>query len=452
MSTMSNSGINQRVSISSRLERLPHSSYLITLCWILLMSILAATFINNGFQYLMPGLKEYLNIDPAVLGSLASLAFAGMFFGAMIGGHLADRIGRKPVIIGSMIIWGVAGVMLTYADSVLQVQVSRFFIGLGLGTHLPTAAVLLSEMVPSRLRGKYLVGYIATMAFGMSLVGFTTYFLLPKWGWQGAGMLDALCAVWAIILWKFMPESALWLDAAGRHSEADKIMDKIESAIQKRTGQPLPQPVEVKPVSISAEKVEESKSLWTKAYIGLVLMMTVYMLCQMMGNYGISMWLSSMLVMKGFTMMKSVLYVAWLSLGGVPALFLLGYLVDKIGRKWTVILMAIMTAIFAFIYGQAATYTMVVITGAVYMFMQTGYNMSSMVFTTEVWPTSVRGMGKGYSQACGRVGAFFGPLVAGYIVAAGFGSNGIIIFAVVVNITAAIVIYLFAPETKGKVF
>ncbi len=447
-----NTGTAINPSISSRLERLPHKSYLININIVLLTSVLAATFINNGFQYIMPGLQAYLDIPPEVLGTLASLAFLGMFFGAMIGGQLADRIGRKPVIIGSMIIWGIAGLILPYSSSVLQVQVCRFCIGFGLGAHLPTAAVLLSEMVPSRLRGKYLVGNIATMAFGMSLVGFATYFLLPKWGWQGAATLDALCALWVIIIWKILPESALWLNAVGRHAEAEKIMGKIENTIQERTGQLLPQPVEVNPVGVSAEKSEESKSLWTKAYMGLVLLMTVYMLCQMMGNYGINMWLSSMLVAKGFALKKSVLYVAFLSLGGLPALFLVGYLVDKIGRRLALAVMALLTAIFAFFYGQAATYVMIIFTGALYQFMQTGYNMSSMVFTTEVWPTSVRGMGKGYAQACGRIGAFLGPLVAGFIMASQSGPNGVILFAVIVNITAAVIVYFFAPETKGKVF
>lgn len=450
---MSN-GVNARVSISNRLERIPNSSYLISLVGVLLVSILFTGFINNGFQYLMPAIAKAWKVGPAAMGNLASFAFIGMFVGAMVGGFLADSIGRKPVIIASMLIWGVAGVLLSSSSSVEFMRWCRFFIGIGLGAQLPTVGVLLSEMVPSRLRGKYLVIYIAIIPIGMSLVGFLTYLFLPKWGWKGMALLEGLVGLYAFVMWKFLPESALWLEAKARYSEADKIMDKIEQGILK-SGQPLP-PVEVKPVSVSdKETVKESSSafaLFTKPFIGLVILMTVYMLAQMMGNYGINMWLSSLLVLKGFTVTKSILYVSLTALGGVPALFLLGYLVDKIGRKMTVVLMAVLTAITAYTYGQSVSIALVIATGLLYQFMQTGYNMASMVFTTELWPTSVRGMGKGYAQACGRVGASLGPIIVGYILAAKLGSNAVMIFAVIVNLLAAIVVYLFAPETKGKVF
>lgn len=448
------SDTSARVSVSSRLERLPNSSYLMTLCGVLLMSILFTGFINNGFQYLMPSIAKAFKVGPAVMGNLASFAFIGMFVGAMVGGFLADSIGRKPVIVGSMLIWGIAGVFMSFSTSIEFIRWCRFFIGIGLGAQLPTVGVLLSEMVPSRLRGKYLVIYIAIIPVGMSIIGFLTFLFLPKWGWSGMALLEGLVALYAFVMWKYLPESALWLEAKARHSEADKIMEKIEQGIQK-SGQPLP-PVEVKHVSVSdKETVKESSSaftLFTKPFIGLVILMTIYMLAQMMGNYGINMWLSSLLVLKGFTVTKSILYVSLISLGGVPALFLLGYLVDKIGRKMTVVLMAVLTAITAYVYGQSVSIALVIVTGLLYQFMQTGYNMSSMVFTTELWPTSVRGMGKGYAQACGRVGASLGPIIVGYILAAGLGNNAVMIFAVAVNLLAAIVIWLFAPETKGKVF
>lgn len=444
-----------RVSVSSRLERLPNSSYLVRLGGILLGSILFSVFINNGFQYLMPAIAKSYKLGPATMGNMASIAFIGMFLGAMVGGYLADSIGRKPVIVTSVLIWGIAGVILSLSSTVDAIRVCRFLIGLGLGTQLPTVAVMLSEMVPSRVRGKYLVFYIALLPVGMFLVGMLTYLLMPKLGWKGVALIEGLTALWAFVIWKFVPESALWLESKGKPEEADKIMGRIEAGIQLSTGQTLP-PVDVKSVTISEQSATKEGSsplvLFTKPFIGLVVLMTVYMLCQMMGFYGINMWLSSLLVLKGFSVTKSIVYVSLISLGGVPAFFLLGYLVDKAGRKWSVVIMAVLTAATAYFYGQAASFATVIVTGLLFMFCQFGYNMASMVFTTELWPTSVRGMGKGYSQACGRVGSSLGPIVIGYILAAGYGNSAVMLFAVGVNLLAAIVVWLFAPETKGKVF
>jgi putative MFS transporter len=403
----------------------------------------------------MPAIAKSYKLGPATMGNMASIAFIGMFLGAMVGGYLADSIGRKPVIVTSVLIWGIAGVILSLSSSVDAIRVCRFLIGLGLGTQLPTVAVMLSEMVPSRVRGKYLVFYIALLPVGMFLVGMLTYLLMPKLGWKGVALIEGLTALWAFVIWKFVPESALWLESKGKPEEADKIMGRIEAGIQLSTGQPLP-PVDVKSVTISEQSATKEGSsplvLFTKPFIGLVVLMTVYMLCQMMGFYGINMWLSSLLVLKGFSVTKSIVYVSLISLGGVPAFFLLGYLVDKAGRKWSVVIMAVLTAATAYFYGQAASFATVIVTGLLFMFCQFGYNMASMVFTTELWPTSVRGMGKGYSQACGRVGSSLGPIVIGYILAAGYGNSAVMLFAVGVNLLAAIVVWLFAPETKGKVF
>jgi putative MFS transporter len=409
-------------------------------------------FVNNGFNFLMPSIAKNWQLDKAATGNLASLAFVGMFFGALVGGMVADRIGRKPIIVLANLLWGVAAFVMSFATSYELVQVCRFFIGIGLGAQLPTTAVMISEMVPSRVRAKYLVANLTVLPIGVFIVGMVTYWVLPMGGWTKVVLISGLVGLWGFAIWKFVPESALWLESRGRYAEADKAMDKYEEEVQKRSGQPLP-PVEYKPASVSTGQVNSSPfAIFTKPYLSLVALMTVYLLCQMMGYYGISMWLTSLLTLKGFTVTKSILYVSLITLGGVPSFFLVSYLADKIGRKMTLVLMAVLTAIGAFFYGQAATFYMVIATGLFFMFVQFGYNSASMVFTTEIWPTSVRASGKGYTQSCGRVGAALGPMAIGYILAAGYGNNVVFGLAVAINLLAAVLIYLFAPETKGKVF
>ncbi|MCL2336225.1 MAG: MFS transporter [Firmicutes bacterium] len=444
---------SNRVKISDRLERLPSSSYVFNLAVVLLIAILFTVFVNNGFSYLMPSIAKEFKLDPIALGKLASVSFWGMIVGALVGGFLSDKIGRKPVTLMAMAIWGVAGVIMSFAPSVVVIEICRLLIGFALGAHLPTAQVAMSELVPSRLRGKYMVSYILALPIGMALVGLLTYFLLPVGGWKIVALIEGIVALWAIAYWRFFPESPLWLETQGRYAEADQVMDVIEAGVQKSTGQPLP-PVEVKPVQAAAPQGPETQgSIFSKSYIGLLVLMAVYMLCQMMGFYGIGMWLSALLVAKGFAITKAVLYVSLISLGGVPAFFMMGYLVDKVGRKWSVVIMAVTTAITAYLYGQAPTLAWVIGTGLLYMFMQFGYNMASGVFTVEQWPTKLRGAGKGYTQAWGRVGSSLGPIIIGYIVAASHNNiSMVMLFAVGINLFAALVILLFAAETKGKVF
>ncbi len=443
---------NERVGISSRLERLPNSSYIFGMCTVLLTGIMLTIFVNNGFNFLIPDMAKTWNLDKAATGNLASLAFIGMFFGALFGGIIADRIGRKPIIVIANLTWGTAAFVMSFATTYDLVQVCRFFVGVGLGAQLPTTAVMISEMVPSRLRARYLVANLTVLPIGVFIVGMITYWLLPVGGWTSVVLLSGIVGLWGLVTWRFVPESALWLESRGRLADADQAMDKYEAEVQKRYGQPLP-PVEYKPVIVSQDQGSSSPlAIFTKPYLGLVALMTIYLLLQMMGYYGISMWLTALLTLKGFTVTKSILYVSLITLGGVPSFFLVGYLADKIGRKMTLVLMAVLTAVGAFFYGQAMTIYMVIVTGLLFMFVQFGYNSASMVFTTEIWPTKVRASGKGYTQSCGRVGAALGPMVIGYILAAGYGDNVVFAFAVAINLLAAVLIYLFAPETKGKVF
>lgn len=203
-----------------------------------------------------------------------------MVGGAIVGGFLADRIGRKPIIVISMLIWGVAGFVMSFAAAVVTLQVCRFLIGFALGAQLPTAQVAMSELVPSRVRGKYMVSYMLALPLGMTAVGLLTYVFLPVWGWKGVAMIEGLVGVFAFVYWKYFPESALWLESRGRHEEADEVMGKIEAAIERRTGQPLP-PIEDKSVIVSEqEKMKDApaSSIFSRPYIGLVALMTVYML------------------------------------------------------------------------------------------------------------------------------------------------------------------------------
>ncbi|KUO78582.1 MAG: arabinose ABC transporter permease [Desulfosporosinus sp. BRH_c37] len=444
--------LNPRVSISNRLERLQDTTYLMKLCGLIYVAAILEIVDMTGIAFLLPVLGKFWSLQPTALGYLASTTFVGMFFGSFVCGMLADRFGRKPVIIAAMLIWGVAGVIFAFSWNVETLYISRFFIGIGFGAQVPLAVTLLSEMVPSHLRGKYITFFMMLLPLGVSITGLITYLLLPYWGWRGMFLLEALFSVWALVVWKYFPESALWLESRSRYSEADSTMSKIEEAIVKSTGRPL-LPIEDKPVSASKkETVNKSFSeLFTKSYIKITIMNAIWMITNMMGFYGIGIWLNSLLVAKGFSIIKSTGYVSLIALGGVPAYFLIRYLVDKIGRKWPVVLMAFMTAGTAYFYGQATTLAMVIATGLLFMFAQYGYNMVTMVYIPELFPTHMRVTGTGFTMACGRIGATLGPVVIGYIIAM-YGSQTVMIFAFAINLLGGLVVAVLGPETKGKVF
>lgn len=445
--------VSPQASIPSRLERLGNSPYLMRLCGLVLVGYLFASFSLTGIGYLMPSLGQYWELTPVILGYLSSIIFVAMFLGAFIGGFLGDKIGRKPVLVICSLLWGIGSILMGFAWSLPVLFFGRILIGLGLGGQMPLASVILGEMVPSNLRGKYLNAAIMTLVIGQSTVGLLTYLLLPVIDWRGVFIIVGCFGLWGLVMWKYLPESAAWLSSRFNYSEADKIMSKIEKGVENSIGRPLPQPVEIKRDNevMDGTVKESEKSIFSKHHIRNVVLITFFMIAQMMANYGMSMWLTQILVMNGFEIIRSIGYVSFIVLGGIPAFFFVSYLVDTMGRKKSVVIMALITAVTLYFYGQSAAFAVLILTGLLYFFSQNGYNMATLVFTVELWPTRLRSSGRGYSQACGRVGSFLGPTIVGYILAAGHSTSVVMIFAACLCVFAALAVGVFGPETKGKV-
>jgi len=456
MSVMLNN--NPRVRISDRLERLPHAPYLILLGGLVLMANFIENIDMHGLGYLLPVLSQYWHMDPKITGYLGSTNFIGMFFGAITCGYLADRFGRKPVLMAAMVIWGIAGLLFAMSWSVQAVFICRFIFGVGMGAQVPVATSMLSEMVPSRLRAKYIAFFIATLPLGIAASGLLNFLFFPYLGWRGMFVLEALFALWVVVLWKYLPESALWLEFKGRYSEADKSMTQLEKGIEKNIGRTLPAveakysdnpDQEIDPET--AKKYSTFRELFSRRYIKTTIMCTIWMSTTMMAYYGLGTWLTSLLVLKGFVVIKSIGYVSLINLGGIPAFFLISYLVEKIGRKWLIVIMAVLTAVTAYVYGQSTVYAMVIATGLLYMFCQHGLNQSNQAYLPELFETRLRGSGVGYTSACGRLGAASGSIIIGYLLAS-YGPSAVMVFALAINLLSAVTIAVLGHETKGKVF
>lgn len=442
----------QRINVSSRLERLPSSSYHLFLTMILTVAWFIESIDLGGLSYILPIVGKHFHLAPKTMGLVASISFAGMFVGSIFSGSLADRFGRKKVLIAAMAWWGTAGALLSIAWSVESLMVFRFLLGVGLGAQVPIGATMLSEIVPSKERGKYLSLYQTFLPIGMSVAGFIAYLILPKYGWQGVFLAEALPALWLIVVWKYLPESALWLESKGRLSEADRLTKEFEDKVQQRTGRPLP------PAEVVAQKSASGKAaqkglgqLLTMQFIPILFMVGVYMFNNMLAYYGMNMWLSTLLMAKGFSVTKSVAFVSLIALGGVPSYFLVKYMVDTVGRKWSAVFFVFAMAISAYAYGSATGVMYVIILGLIFQFFNYGMTSVNNVYIPELWPTEARGTGTGFAFGIGRIGAFVGPMLLGYVMG-GYGPMAVFGVSSGLLIVGGILVALLGPETKGKVF
>lgn len=439
--------MNDRVSVADRLERLPISNYHKFVLSFLFFSYFCLSINSGGTGFIMPLIIKAFNITTVQGGYFSSIGFLGMAIGSLFGGAIADKLGRKKVIILCMVIWGIGGLFMAFAQNTTWLFVARFFQGIGLGTQTPVGMAYLSELLPTHSRAKYMTLYTILMPLGIAFGGLLTVLILPSFDWRGCYFVEALFALALFLVGRYCTESCLWLESRGKLKEADALCEHWEAKVQASTNnKPLPPVVVRKVVKAEPGKLSD---LFKPKYFKILVMCLIYMFCVIGSDWGLSTWLTTLLVAKGFTIIKSTGYVTIGILGAIPSFFFSYWFIEKIGRKWGVFVAAVMTAIFAYLYGQSSTVVMLIVCGALYQFAKYALAMCNNVYVPELFETHVRGLGCGYTVGCGRIGAICCPIFLAMAMT-GLGATGTFTVAAGLALLAGVTVLILGPETKGK--
>lgn len=369
-------------------------------------------------SFIIAALSVEWGLTAEQMGWIGSIQSIGMAVGALIFGLMADRIGRKNVFILTLLLFSIGSGISAFATSITIFLILRFFIGMGLGGELPVASTLVSESVPAEKRGQTVVLLESFWAAGWLIAAVISYFIIPKFGWQTALLISATPALYALYLRVGLPDSPRF--------EAIKDKEKI-SAFQ----------------SIA--------NLWTNEYRRRTTMLWIVWFCVVFSYYGMFLWLPSVMVLKGFSLIKSFGYVLIMTLAQLPGYFTAAWCIERFGRKFVLAVYLIGTAISAFLFGNAESTALLITSGILLSFFNLGAWGGLYAYTPEQYPTIIRGTGSGSAAAFGRIGGVLGPLLVGYLVAQETPISTIFtIFCISVFIAAFAVIFL-GKETKNKV-
>lgn len=437
------------LAIPQRLERLPMTSYQRKISFIIILSVFFDAVDMGAMTFLLPSLMKAFSLKPAAAGLLGSMSMAGMLVGSMMAGKLADKIGRKLMLQWSMIIWGVAGILLSVSWDLYSLLVFRFLLGLGLGAEYPVANAMLPEFLPKDYRGRYMTVMEGLAPVGVMSAGLVAWLVLPYVGWRWVFVAEAVPAAWLFFIRRNLPESPRWLEAVGRSAEADGLTKTIEEEVRKRTGKPLPPVPEV--TFVEKAKKASFAELWSSEYYKRTLMLCILWPAALFGYWAINVWITALLVAKGFAMIKSIQYVILLTSAGIPGFLSATYLIDRIGRKPLVICSLVGSAVAAYFYGNATSLPLLITWGLLMQFCMWNLWPAIYAYTPELYPTRMRGTGTGLCMGIGRIGAILGPYVTGLIVASALGKHMVFVVGASVFVVGALAVLLLAPETKGRV-
>jgi MFS transporter, putative metabolite:H+ symporter len=369
-------------------------------------------------SFIIAALSVEWNLTSEQMGWIGSIQSIGMAVGALIFGLMSDRIGRKNVFIITLLLFSIGSGISAFATSLSVFLILRFFIGMGLGGELPVASTLVSESVPAENRGRIVVLLESFWAAGWLLAAVISYFIIPKFGWSTALLISATPALYALYLRVGLPDSPRF--------EAIKEKEKISP-------------------------FQSLANLWSNEYRRRTTMLWIVWFCVVFSYYGMFLWLPSVMVMKGFSLIKSFGYVLIMTLAQLPGYFTAAWAIERFGRKFVLAVYLIGTAISALLFGNAESTALLITSGILLSFFNLGAWGGLYAYTPEQYPTIIRGTGSGSAAAFGRLGGVLGPLVVGYLVAQNTSISTIFtIFCISVFIAAIAVIFL-GKETKNKV-
>ena len=399
--------------------------------------------------FLLTPIRAQFGLDATQTGFVLSAGFVGMFFGAAIAGRLADRIGRKTVFQVTLVLFSIGALLSAFAPSFETLLAARVIAGLGLGGELPVASTLVSEYAPRASRGRFIVLLESFWAYGTILAGVIAVFVMPRFapelGWRVAFAIGALPALYVAYLRRVLPESPRFLAEHGRAAEADAIVRRVE-----REGGGALITV-AKPVA-PERSVGGSASigaLFAPRYARRTLMLWILWFGITLTYYGMFTFLPSLLAGRGLSVVRSNEYFFISSLAQVPGYFSAAWLVERVGRRPTLVAYLIGSAAAAYLFGNSGAGNDAVIYAALLSFFNLGAWGVVYTLSPELYPTALRGTGAGAAAAVGRIGGIIGPFLTP-ILALSLGQSGVFaVFMGLLLLTAAAV-GLLSEETRGK--
>jgi putative MFS transporter len=438
-------------NIAARIERLPFSG------WHLRMGAIVGTgWFFDGFDalaiaYALPALIPIWHLAPHQVGLLISMGYVGQLIGSIFFGWLAERIGRVPCFLYTLIIYTVMSLVCAFAWDYQSMLWMRTIQGLGLGGEIPILASYIGEFAKSTHRGRYGLGYQLWFSIGFFVCAAVAYWIVPNFGWQWLFVVGALPAVLVIPVRALLPESPRWLATRGRFADGDRILTRIEDVISdggKRALPPLP--LSVAPIKPARGRVGD---LLRGLYRRRTLTVWAMWFCTYIVVYGLNTSMPSILrTIYHASLSQSIAYGFIGSALGLTFTTTGIFFIDIYGRKplFTAgLLCSSIPLLVLFFNPDMAMYWVMA-----FSMLASAFNsilaLGLSTYTAELYPTELRAVGTGIGNAWVRFASVIGPSFIGFAIPT-IGLAYVFLVFALFSIAGGIIAFVFAPETKGRV-
>jgi MFS transporter, AAHS family, 4-hydroxybenzoate transporter len=431
--SQSQAGEVSRIDVADFIDHQPVGGFQLRLLLTCAAVLFLDGFDTQGIGYVAPALAKEWSLTKGALGPVFSAGLFGLMIGALVFGPLADRVGRKKIIIFSTLAFGIGALATAFVHDVGSLLAIRFLTGLGLGGAMPNAIALTSEYNPQRRRATMVMIMFCGFSVGAALGGLLAAWLIPQFGWRSVFVVGGIAPLLLVpILVLKLPESVRFL-AAHRHVPG-RVAQLLKQISPRTAFSPEAQFV-VQETHLPGLPVLH---LFRQGRTVVTLLLWVVFFMSLLDLYFLANWLPTVLNDLGASVSASAAIGSMLQVGGVVGSFALGSIIDRFSfRALALVYFAAVFAVGAI--GQLG-HSALLVTLAIFAagFCIVGGQIAANALAAGFYPTSVRATGVGWALGIGRVGSIIGPLVGGMLLAAKWSAAAVFLAAAAAALCAAI--------------
>jgi MFS transporter, AAHS family, 4-hydroxybenzoate transporter len=420
------------IDVVDFIDRQPVGSFQIRLLLTCAAVLLLDGFDTQAIGYVAPALAKEWGLSKSALGPVFSAGLFGLMIGALVFGPLADRIGRKKIIIFSTAAFGIGAFATAFANDATALLAIRFLTGLGLGGAMPNTVAMTSEFNPHRRRATMVMIMFCGFSIGAALGGFLAADLIPRFGWRSVFLVGGIAPLLMlpILVWR-LPESVRFLATKGH---ATGQVAQLLRRISPNTAFAADARFVVHETHLVGMPVVH---LFREGRTVATLLLWVVFFMSLLDIYFLANWLPTVLNDLGASLSAAVVIGSMLQVGGVVGTFALGSVIDRFSfRALALVYFAAVFAVGAI--GQLG-HSAVLVSIAIFAagFCVVGGQIAANALAAGFYPTSVRATGVGWALGIGRLGSIIGPLVGGALLAQKWSAASVFMAAALAALCAA---------------
>jgi MFS transporter, AAHS family, 4-hydroxybenzoate transporter len=381
----------------------------------------------NSVAWAVPSLIREWHLAPSMFTVAFMWSSIGIMVGALSAGPIGDRFGRRPLLLISLTVFGIASLLSVTAGSLLTLSVFRFFTGLGIGGGFAGAAALAGDYTPHRLRATVIMATFTGAPLGGFLGGQIVAALLPSFGWPMIFIIGGAFPLALVVV------LAVWLPESPRFLAARQNLSDRHAAVLQRLA--------IAPAGRDAVDVAQSNPIWMvfgQGYALQTVLLWIVYFCSLLNLFLFAYWMPTVLNMIGMTPSQAVFASSLRDGGAILVVLYLGLAIDRIGPERTLALHYALGAVFIAAIAlvalpYAALCVVSMLAGMTIIGSQTGLNGAC----GKLYPARMRTSGLGWALGIGRIGAIVAPVLGGYLLALGLAPTRIFLVACLFALIAA---------------